>query len=226
MLNQLDPKDKWLLQRHSNFTASLIYKLRGTGKDGKGFSAGAWTYIEEKAIETMTVLSERPELEEVESLRHGKYYEEPAFRHYIEVTKNYNMKHFGSDNPAYLPYNKYSGGSPDGLMGEGENVIWGVEIKCPSNSKNHFKYLKFKDQWDLREKRVEYYSQIQFLMMITGAQGFHFVSYDERFTNQKLQMKIIEVLPDKPFQDNLDIRIQLAQKEKLKIIKELENMQK
>lgn len=222
MLNSLDKIDRWLTSRHSNFTASLIFKLRGTGKDGKGFSSGAWTYIEEKAIETMTVLSERPELEEVESLRHGKFYEEPAFHRYVEVSRNYNMKHFGGENPVYLPYNKYSGGSPDALMGEGEKVYWGAEIKCPSNSKNHYKYLKFKDQFDLRESRIEYYSQIQFLLMITQAEGFHFVSYDERFRNPKLQIKIIEVLPDKSFQDNLDIRIQLAQKEKVKIIKNIE----
>lgn len=222
MINQLDPRDRWLLKRFSNFTASMIYKLRDTDKSGKGFSVGGRTYIEEKAIETMTILSERPELEEVESLRHGKFYEEPAFRHYVEVSRNYNMKHFGTDNPVYLPFNKYSGGSPDALQGEGERVDWGCEIKCPSNSKNHYKYLKFKDQFDLRMERIEYYSQIQFLMMITKAQGFHFVSYDERFRNQKLQMKIIEVLPDKSFQDHLEVRIQMAQKEKNRIIKELE----
>ncbi len=223
MINKLDPRDRWLLKRHSCFTASLIYKLRITGKDGKGFGPGAMTYIEEKAIETMTVLTDRPELEEVESLRHGKFFETPAFERYLEVSKNYNMRHFGDDNPVYLEYNKYSGGSPDGLMGEGETIYRGIEIKCPSNSKNHFKYLKFKDQWDLREKRIEYYSQIQFLLMITGAEAFDFVSYDERFTNPSLQIKIIKVLPDKPFQDNLDIRIQMAHKEKIKIIKELEN---
>jgi len=223
MINQLDPKDRWLLKRHANFTASLIYKLRGTGKDGKGFSPGAWSYIEEKAIETMTELQERPELEEVESLLHGKYYEEPAYHHYVEVTRNYNMKHFGSENPQYLPFNKYSGGSPDCLMGEGEKVYWGAEIKCPKNSKNHYLYLKFKDQWDLKEKRIEYYSQIQFLLMITHAEGFHFVSYDERFKNEKLRMKIIEVLPDTNFQNHLEVRIKMAQKEKLRIIQELES---
>lgn len=222
MINQLDPRDRWLLKRHNNFTASMNYKLIPTGKDGKGFSVGGYTYIQEKAIETMTVLSERPELEEVESLRHGKYFEEPAFNHYVEVSKNYNMRHFGTDNPVYLPFNKYSGGSPDALMGEGDIIHWGCEIKCPLNSKNHYKYLKFADQLDLKMERIEYYTQIQFLLMITKAQGFHFVSYDERFTNHKLRIKIIEVLPEKSFQDHLEVRIQMAQKEKNRIIKELE----
>lgn len=223
MINQLDPIDHWHLERHANFTASVIYKLLPTGKDGTGFSVGGWGYIEEKAIETETELYERPELEFVESLLHGKYYEEPAFRAYVKTSKNYNMRHFGSDKPLFLHYNEYSGGSPDAIMGEGEVVNWGVEIKCPKNSKNHYKYLQFKSQWDLKEKRIEYYSQIQFLLMITKAEGFHFVSYDERWKDPALRIKIIDVLPDQKFQDNLDIRLQMAQKEKIKLIDKLKS---
>jgi len=225
MINKLDPQDRWLIERHAMFTASLIYKILPTGKDGKGFSATGMAYIEEKAIEKETELYERPELEFVESLLHGKYYEEPAFKEYVRVSKNYSMRHFGSEKPLFLTYNEYSGGSPDGLQGEGERIDWGCEIKCPKNSKNHFKYLKFKDQWDLREHRIEYYSQIQFLLMITQAKGFHFVSYDARWKDPNLRLKILDVFPDQKFQDNLEIRLQLAQKEKMKLIQQLKSMQ-
>jgi len=223
MINVLDPKDRWLLDRYSDFTASVIYKLIALSKDGRGFSQTGMTYIEEKAIETMTELYEQPELEYVESLMHGKAYEEANFNAYVNASKNYSMRYFGGDAPLYLKYNEYSGGSPDGLMGEGENVKWLWEGKCPKNPKNHYMYCKFKSQWDLKEKRPEYYAQLQFLLMITKADGAHFSSFDSRFKDKSKQLKIIEVLPDQKFQDNLDIRIQLAQIEKLKIISEFLN---
>ena len=78
--------------------------------------------------------------------------------------------------------------------------------------------MGFKTQWDLKEARPEYYAQIQFLLMITKAQGAHFASYDERFKDLTKRMKIIDVLPDKKFADSLEVKLQMAQKEKLKII--------
>lgn len=223
MITHLDPLDKWFLKRHTRFTASVIYKLLNKGKDGSYFSATGMTYIEEKAIESMTVMWERPELDFVEPLMWGKSYEEHAHQEYIEATNNYNMRHFGSESPLFLDFNDYSGGSPDGIMGEGQTIYLGNEIKCPKNSKNHFKYLKFKDQWDLKESRIEYYAQCQFLLMITGADMWHWTSYDERFIDKKLRLKILEVKPDTNFQNNLEIRLQMAQKEKLRIIESLKS---
>ena len=69
----------------------------------------------------------------------------------------------------------------------------------------------------------EYYAQIQFLLMITKADLSHFSSYDPRFKEKRKQVKIIEIHPDQKFQDNLDIRIQLAEIEKKKIINEFLN---
>lgn len=218
MINETDQKDKWFLERYGKFTAGMIYKILPAGTDGDMFKAGGWSYIQEKAIETMTNLYERPELEFVESLLHGKMYEEPAYYEYINTTKNYSMRHFGGENPVFLDYNEYSGGSPDGLLGEGERVDWVLELKCPKNPKNHFLYSQMKSQWDLKEKRIEYYSQIQFLMMITKAQGAHFCSYDERFKDKNKRVKVLEILPDKKFCDTLEVKLQMAQKEKLKII--------
>lgn len=217
MINQTDPKEKWLLERYGKFTASMIHKIVPSSSTGL-FTPAGWNYIQERAIETMTYLYEAPEIEFVEALVHGKAYEENAYFEYVKVSKNDSMRHFGGENPLYLEYNEYSGGSPDGLMGSGTDVYWLLEIKCPKNPKNHFKYMKFKTQWDLKEARPEYYAQIQFLLMITKAQGAHFASYDERFRDESKRMKIIEVLPDKKFSDSLEVKLQMAQKEKLKII--------
>lgn len=217
MINETDPRDKWFIQRHGRFTASNIYKLvlsNGTTM----FTPGGWNYIQEKAIETMTVLYERPELEFVEPLMHGKTYEEAAFNEYVRVTKNYSMRHFGDECPVYIEFNEYSGGSPDGLMGEGATIYKGLELKCPHNSKNHFNYMKMQSQWDLKEKKPEYYAQIQFLMLITGAVSWDFGSFDERWRDVDKRLKVIEVLPDKKFTDHLQVKIEMAQKEKLKIM--------
>lgn len=224
MINAMDKVDKWHLDRHSNFTSSENWKLLGVGKDGTGFSQTGLTYIMQKAVDTMTVLSERPELENVKSFLHGKMYEEPAFNRYVSDTKNYNMRYFGSENPVYLKFNDHSGGSPDSLMGQADVIHLVGEIKCPKNSNIHFENLEFKTQWDLKEKRLPLYTQVQDLMRITGALLGHSISYDERFKNRKLQIKIIEILPDKKFQDNLEVRIYNAQKEKLKIIERLQNL--
>lgn len=220
MINNQDPKGKWFSERHGKFTASLIYKICQAGGTSL-FSPGGWSYIKEKAVESMTLFYEAPELEFVEPLMHGKMYEEKAFYAYVNETKNYSMRHLGSDNPLFLEYNSYSGGSPDGIMGEGTNIEWLSEVKCPKNSKNHFKYLQFKDQWDLKEARNEYYCQIQFLLMITKASGAHFIRYDERFINKSLRLKIIDVLPDQKFFDSLNVRLPMAEKEKQKIIQSL-----
>lgn len=217
MINETDAKGKWFLDRYGKFTASMIYKIVPNGGTSL-FVPGGWTYIQERAVETMTFLYEAPELEFVEALIHGKAYEEAAYFEYLRVSKNYSMRHFGGENPLYLEYNSYSGGSPDGLMGEGTEINWLLELKCPKNPKNHFLYSKMSSQWDLKEKRPEYYTQIQFLLMITKAQGAHFASYDERYRDESKRLKIIDVMPDKKFADNLDVKLQMAQKEKLKII--------
>lgn len=217
MINETDIKSRWFLERYGKFTASLIHKIIPNGGTSI-FTPAGWNYIQERAIETMTVMYEAPELEFVESLIHGKAYEENAYSEYIKVSKNHSMRHFGGENPLFLEYNDYSGGSPDGLMGQDTNIDWILEIKCPKNSKNHFKYMGYKTQWDLKEGRPEYYAQIQFLLMITNARGGHFASYDERFKDANKRLKIIDVVPDKKFCDSLEIKLQMAQKEKLKII--------
>lgn len=218
---QTDERDAWLLERHGSFTASLIGKLLVPGKEGKMFSPGGMSYIRQVAVEKMTFLYEKPELDNVPSLMHGKAYEEPAFDHYVRVTKNHSMRYFGSLAPIYLPYNKDSGGSPDGLMGKGTKIELGLELKCPKNPMVHFDYLKFKDQFDIKEYNLEYYSQTQFLMMITKAKLWHWVSYDERYKDPNKKMKIIEVTKDNKLCDQIEVRLAQAIIERNKIISSL-----
>ena len=87
---------------------------------------------------------------------------------------------------------------------------------------NHFRRIQWKDQWDIKEKYIQAYCQIQHLLKISNAPVCDFVSFDERMKKQELKIKIIPVYPDKKFQDNLHLRIVKAIEEKYKIIKDYE----
>lgn len=218
MINKIDPIDKWHLQRWSKFTASENYKLLSGGRKGEMFGDGAITYIKQKAMEMSTSMWERPELEEVKSLLHGKMYEYPAYDAFITSTHNYSMEYMGTDNPIFLEYELLkgeSGGSPDIINRNSTGAIdAGAEIKCPKNPMVHFERLIWKDQWDIKENYIQCYTQIQNLLLISKAFVWYFISFDERQKIKSKQCKIIEVKPDKKFQDNLDIRLQMAVKEK------------
>ena len=226
MLSTIDSKDNWYISRHAMFTASQNYRLLPTGAGGKGWGSAALTYIEEKAIESMTVLHEQPKLEYVEALLHGRVHEMPAHHWYVKVTGNTEMEYHGSDNPIYIPYNKFSGGSPDAVAKSEGKIFWGAEYKCPANPKNHFNNLKMKDQWCLKQQKIHDYTQCQMLIMSTGANGWHWMSYDDRWINPKLKGKIIEVLPDANFIANLDIKLKLAEKERKRIVEMYSNFGK
>lgn len=218
MIAPTEVKDKWFLDRHGKFTASEIGKLLSKGTGVNMFGTGALSYIKAKAIEKMTDLWERPEMEGVKSILHGKMYEAPAFEMYKMATKNYSMRYFGTDEPLFLEYDKDSGGSPDGLMGQGDKIHLGLELKCPKNSHIHLDYYQFKNQYDLADYNQDYYAQLQFLLMITQAELFHFCSFDDRFKAPKMKIKVIEVRPDRKFQDNLEIRLKMAVKERDNIV--------
>jgi len=216
--------DAWHEIRRSRFTSSVNYKLLPAGGSIHPFAKVGMTYIEEKVIELTTKMYERPELEEVESLLHGKAHELPAFERYVTETKNYSMTYIGDENPIFIEcevekLREESGGTPDFANILDSGVIdMGGEIKCPKNPAYHFRRLDWKDQWDLKENYIEYYTQVQDLMRLTGAHEWDFVSYDERQLAKSKQIIIIPVKRDNAFIDNLELRIYLAVKEKYKLL--------
>lgn len=215
--------DEWFLKRWARFTASEDYKLMVPGK-GEMFGTGAWTYIKQKALEMTTNMQERPELEEAKAILHGRSQQYAAHEAYTHHTKNYDLTYFGDDDPIfypYLPLAEEAGGSPDSavvtLQG---SITMGAEFKNPKNPINHFDRLDWKDQFDVRENYPLAYTQCTKLMMCTGADQWDFVSYDDR---QIVKSKRIKVIPiylkkDKNFQNNLEVRLRCAIKEKYRII--------
>lgn len=218
--------DQWHIERWGRLTASENYKLLVNGKDTM-FSPGGITYIKEKVIQMTTHFWDRPELDEVKSLLHGKMYEYPAYKATVEATGYNNLIYLGEDTPLFLEYEplaKDSGGSPDSLgLNSDATVDIVAEFKCPKNPMLHFERLKWKSQWDLKEGYPSCYCQIQNLMMITKARLGLFTSFDDRQIRHDKKAKIIDVLPDKKFQDNLDLRLRMAVKEKYRIYDEYMN---
>lgn len=216
-----DKIDVWFLKRWTKFTASEDYKLMVPGKSGM-FGTGAWTYIKRKAFEATSNMTERPELEEVKSLLHGKAHEYAAHVEYKKRTGRHDLQYFGDETPIFYPYEPLAaeaGGSPDsGCISDAGKIYHGAEFKCPKNGENHFDRLDWKDQWTVKENYIQTYTQCQKLMMCTGAEQWDFVSFDDRQIVKEYRMKIIPIYPDKNFQNNLDVRLRCAIKEKYRII--------
>lgn len=218
MFREAEGKDKWMMERRGKFTGSECYKLLKEGGKNEMFAPVGLTYIEEKAMELCTNVFENGKLDNVKGFLHGRRYEEPAFRHYKRVTGNSSMRYFGTDHPLFLEHDKDSGCSPDGLMGEGQLIHLGLEIKCPESPKTHWNYCKFKDQWDLKENVIEHYAQCQMLILVTKAPMVHWVSFDERYKDERKKMKLLEILPESKFLDTLEIRLMQAARERDRMI--------
>jgi hypothetical protein len=220
----MDKVEQWHLQRRGKFTASEMYKLLIGAKNGGMFGDVATGYIEAKAIEMTSAMWDRPELEETKSILHGRVHEYPAYQMYVQVTKNFSMEYIEPNDPVFLLYDALPnecGGTPDCVsFSKSGTVEFGAEIKCPVNPAYHFRRLKWKDQWDVKENYPLVYAQIQTLLMITKAQEWHFVSFDDRQLYKPSKIKIIPVLPDIKFQNNLEVRLRQAIKEKYRMIGE------
>jgi hypothetical protein len=207
---------KWHEQRWGKFTSSENHKLMGSGrKKDDLFGVAAMTYINKKASEIGLNFYEQPELEEVKSLLHGKYYEEQAFERFVLETKINNLALCGSENPIFIPnqkYIEYAGGSPDAVSIDDEGglpkVI--VEIKNPKNPSIHYERLFWKTAQDVEDNNIQAYTQIQDLMWICGSEIGYFVSHDSRRKKKSEQIKIIEIKPNKIFVEDLEHRLSKA----------------
>lgn len=220
-----EAESKWLLDKWGKLSASEIDNLSTPGK-GVTFSPGGVAYIERIAREAFTLFN-MEENNMSKAMANGKKKEPEAFQFYLRlIGMGDAVEYFGGSNPYFEHYCPDSGASPDAIVWkdkENRLVSWGVELKCPS-SKIHFDYLrKIKTQFDLKEMNPQYYGQVQFNLMTFKADLWHWCSYNEYYPI-KHRMKILEVVPDKNYQNNLKIRIKMAVKMKYEIIKEMEGL--
>lgn len=98
----------------------------------------------------------------------------------------------------------FVGCTPDGICAD--EVISGVEIKC-QESINHMDNLNIKNQDNLLKLRPEYYWQIMFQMLCTGAEFWYFASYDPDFLDDGKKMVILKIVRDNDAIERLKKRL-------------------
>jgi len=215
-------EEQWLLEKWGCFSASEMHKLLSKGV-GEMFGVGAKTYIEEVAIEGYTLFSMEENVE-TQSMRNGKMKEAECAGYYARMLNiDQYFEYFGGGNPVFKKYCPDSGCSPDGLVKLPDGIVsFGSEFKN-NQRKQHFRDLRLiKDQFDLKNQHIDDYTQCQFSMMCYKTNLWHWCSYNEYFPARD-KMLIIEVAEDKPFQDNLQVRLMMAKKIKHRIIEQRMN---
>ncbi len=211
----------WHSERLGRFTASENYKLFIKPRSGGAmFGDGAMTYIRRKAAELLTMDVK----EEVSSysIEWGYQYEKEACNEFIRRT-GYTGMYYGKGNPVFFKYEDDFGGSPDWERDVLIVPAVGADFKCPYNSDIHLDNLRLTDAGDFKANRWEYFVQAQCNMLYRGWDEFCFVSYDPRFREDKLKMKVMRFGADMEFRKELIERQQAAVEMREKIINELLN---
>lgn len=232
MRNYFDEKKaEWGKLRWGKFTGSSIYKLLERG-NGTTFGKGAMAYITQIACEAYTSY-EQNDFEGTWDMREGKRKEPQAAKFYSHVISSIQVNgvplrtiYYGDSDPHFKDYNEHSGASVDMIGMLNDSPYFVPELKCPKRDTHFDRLIKlsaYKEEEKyifLKTEHKDYYAQIQFEMMCWGVDFGHWVSYNEYFPMDD-RIIIIHVPADKPFQKNLDLTLQLAIKEKIRILEEL-----
>ena len=200
---------EWYAERAGKFTGSEIHKLMKSGRaKDKVFSDTAITYIMDKIAEVMTNgLSIKYKQFDSRATEWGNEQEPNAVKFYQDFTGRIVTP------SGFYQLTDFFGASPDGDI-EPDGLL---EIKCPFNTINHVKHLLCQEPTDLPD---EYFWQLQAELLATGRKWADFVSYDPRCT-ERTCLKIIRVNRDEEIMKQLRERIELATKEMLRIIDQI-----
>ena len=187
MSDLFEKQNDWLHLRIGKITASECWKLFEKGRGSEYFGKQAKTYIRNKAAEVLTLEIVNGGRSNMPAMEYGLANEFEAVQRF-EKEKGLSVEYFGAANPKFFEYDDFSGGSPDGLL---PDAI--IEVKCPFNSGEHLAHLELETPEDLKDYAPEYYWQMTMNMLVCKKQKGWFISYDPRFADEKLQIKIIEV---------------------------------
>ena len=178
--------ESWMTDRLGKFTASEIYKLLVKGKGGEYFGQAAQTYIKQKAAEILTLEQNNGGRVNGYALEWGNAHEHEAIVRFQKET-GLDVDYYGGASPKFFELTPFSGGSPDAII-SGDTV---GEVKCPYNSAEHIEHLLLNDETDLKSYYPEAYWQMTFNMICTDLKKATFISYDPRYADEVLQIKII-----------------------------------
>lgn len=168
--NEQQRTEQWHGDRLGRFSASQFYRLMTepklkADKEAGNLSQGAMTYVYECVAEKLTGKKAKEDF----SSRFTEYgvMMEPIAKGIYNAVFDVSI-----EDSDYIPRDEYSGGSPDGLVGEDG----AVEIKCPYTITSHLEHSLN----DLRDK-PDYFWQCIGYLLITGRKWIDFVSYNPDF---------------------------------------------
>lgn len=219
-----EKEEDWLDFRAKYFTASEASKLLvEPKKKDEVLSVGAKTYIRKKAA---SILAPREPSYFNSAMEHGKQTEPfAAMRFASELGKSID-----DDDIIYTSHNgiiffyddDYDlGGTPDIILRKDKKS---GEIKCP-NSDTHLEYLMLKTAEDVKSNLPEYYGQMQTNMYLTQTDECIFMSFDDRFYNEKLHAHFITVPRDDEYIERLLEKAKHAKDYKNRILELFEEPQ-
>jgi len=223
MENNEQRSDQWFKDRSECFTSSEFHKLMSGGKrkmtpaeleaekliKGKRttvdtlFGDTANTYIDTKLA---GILSNGLSVyfESFAGNKATEYGEiqEPVAREAFTAETGIEVKECG-----FIKIDERLGGSPDGLT---TDAI--IEIKCPYVLANHLQNMQMLTVEDFISLHYEYYIQMQVNMIAAKVSKGYFISFDNRYPNRKLWLKILEVPLDENVKKDILHRYQEANK--------------
>lgn len=148
--------DEWYQIRLGKLTGSDFHTFLGNGETKKN-------KLLQKAAEKITGKSDEEHFV-TEDIQRGIDLEDEAILAY-EMTSGNNV-----DKVGFIEENEYVGCSPDGLVGD-DGII---EVKCPKQS-------VFLKQVIDQKIKPEYYTQIQFNLLISGRKWCDYIAYNKNF---------------------------------------------
>lgn len=214
---------EWEIARLGKFTSSRINDLftepkSKAAKERGDFGETAKTYIKSRAAEIITCTTRQMTNWAMEW---GNTYE-PMAADKLKI-RFPGMEYWGKENPMFIKYSDFSGGSPDGGHVEMKLIF---EIKCPEDPANHVEYCLLKTGEALKACQRDYYNQIQ-MNMVCFAKKYNipfeemravFASYCPLVNEPFQDLKILFVDPDLEFYQRLPSVIERAEKELAEIV--------
>ena len=195
--NVFETKEDWAKFRRGLFTASEVHRLLAepklkADKEAGNLSEGAKTYVRERVA--ILLAPEEPQYYN-SNMERGNEVEPQAVMAYAEsIGKSVNDDDFVYTSVGGFVFftddDHNAGGTPDIIIGK---TI--CEIKCPL-SKTHLEYLMMRDAEELKKAVPQYYSQMQMNMWLCDADSGVFISYDDRYYNDKHHLHTVEVPRD------------------------------